>query len=68
MEMHEGKVEEVSIRVLDTTTTTIRLMKVVAITKTPGCRAATIILDTVKSKVTLNIDEPTARAIAAVFD
>ena len=66
--MHDGKVEEVSIRVLDTTTTTVRLMKVVSITKTPGCRAATIILDTKDSQVTLNIDEPTARAIAKVFD
>lgn len=69
MDVLEGVVKEVSIRDLDTTTTTIRMMKVVCITKTPGCRAATIVMETSDcEKLTINIDEPTARALAKVFD
>jgi hypothetical protein len=67
-ELLEGVVEDSVVSPNPITTTKIRLMKVVSITVSPGCRIATIQLDTKKSRVELAIDEPTARAIAKVFD
>jgi len=68
MELTEGTAEEASIRPDPTEKAVTRVMKTLFITRTPGGRVATIVLDTPDSKVTINIDEPTARALAAVFD
>ena len=67
-ELTEGTVEEASIRPDPTEKTVTRVMKTQFITRTPGGRVATIVLDTPDRQVTINIDEPTARALAKVFD
>ena len=65
----EGTVDEAVVTLDKTEKTVTRVMKTLFITRSPGGRVATIQLSTVKNvNVEILIDEPTARAIAKVFD
>ena len=68
-DLTEGTVDEAEIKSDSTEKTVTRVMQTLFITRTPGGRVATIQLSTPKSgAVEILIDEPTARAIAKVFD
>jgi ribosomal protein S4E len=65
----EGKVESAELLPESTDRAVTKIMKVLTITRTPGGRIARI--DLVVSggrNIELEVDEPTARAIAKVFD
>ena len=67
----EGEIDYAEVERDPTEKTVTKLMKVVSITRTPGGRIARIGFTLKKPKprdIELEIDEPTARAIAKVFD
>lgn len=63
-----GKVTSAVVKPEETTKTVTKMMKVVMVTRTPSGRIANIELALQRGTVLIEIDEPTARALAKVFD
>jgi hypothetical protein len=68
VELLEGTVEKAAVYAERTDREVVRLMKVVSVTRTPQTLISRMSLQTKAGMYALEIDEPTVRAMARVFD